>query len=105
MISSNQTEIDLGDVKLGESRHFSVQVTNTYNKTLAVGVAFGCSACTTGGFYPDNNIAPEGARTLNLKFTPTATGLQAKTVRLTYLPPSTNKAVKLVIRFKANVIE
>lgn len=104
MITSDQTNIDLGDVQIGTSKTFDTLVTNHYDTPLAVGVGFGCGSCTTGGFYPDNNFAPKGVRKLSIKFTPTSTGLQTKTVRLNYLPPGASTTQQVVIKFKANVI-
>ena len=101
---SCQTELDLGQVILGESKTFEITVNNTYSSTITVGVGFGCGACTNGGFYPNNNIPAGGSRILNVKFTPTGKGEQVKSIRLTYLEPGNPVAQKSVIRFKANVI-
>lgn len=105
MITSNHNDIDLGDVKLGETKSFHFLIKNEYTVPVHVGVGFGCGSCTNGGFYPDNsNLQPDESRVFTAKFTPTGSGLQTKTIRFNYLPPKSQEAQKLVVRFKANVI-
>jgi hypothetical protein len=103
MITPDQTEIDLGDMAMGTSKNFEITVSNSYHKTVTVGLGFGCGACTSGGWYPDNNIPAGSTRVIKAKFTPTSRGIQNKTIRLTHLPPQSSQAIKTVIRFKANV--
>lgn len=104
MITSDQTDINLGDVQIGTSKSFDLLITNHYDTPLTIGVGFGCGSCTSGGFYPDNNFPANGVRKLAIKFTPTSTGLQSKTIRLNYLPPGASASQQMVLKFKANVI-
>lgn len=71
--------LDLGAVKVGDSKFFEVKVRNTYSDPKVVVPQFSCGACTHLEEMPDF-IAGGAEGTFKFRFSPTATGAQVKSI-------------------------
>lgn len=105
MLSTPQTEIDLGTIEISKPHKMSFTIRNNATYTITPGVRTGCSSCTTAHLTP-SAIPAGGTAILQATFTPTARGQQTKSISVSYLPNSGNvpKTQFMTFRFKANVV-
>lgn len=89
MLVPNQYEINLGKLSLGQTYKFNYELTNTSaEEDLTVEkLILGCFSCTKAKI---NNpfIKPGAKATVDVEFTPGATGINLKQITVQY---STNK--------------
>lgn len=79
MIETNQLNLDLGEVRLGDERLFEVKILNTYPSAKTVITQFSCGACTHLVGAPDV-VPPSHEGVFRFKFIPTAQGEQVKSI-------------------------
>lgn len=91
-------DVDLGEIKLGQTYNFTISVENTGDYALKVTqVAVGCGSCTKASME-NANIPAKGVSHVNVSFTPGTIGKQTKFVILYF----SGGNVKL--EFKSEVI-
>lgn len=98
MLVSNQQNIALGRVKVGEARKMKYTINNTGSSLIKIeGIHLGCGRCTTASMDANQLQAGESS-TLNVVFTPDSTGGQVKNVTVKYTGGT------LTVKFSAEVI-
>lgn len=98
MIQLNRNQIDLGSIKLNTQHRFNVTVQNTGNKSIIVDTKPYCGACTTARVKKSTLVEGEST-TIDLVFTPSSKGMNAKVVGILENNVETTK-----LTFTANVV-
>lgn len=98
MITFNEGQTKLGDIKLNEETKFDIEVTAT-EKTFIKHLKVSCG-CTVPELSR-NPVLPESPSILHVKFTPRSTGHNQKTIWLGFEEGGENK--EAMISFSATV--
>lgn len=98
MLTVNQTDIDLGQLRFGQPHKFKYIVTNNSTDSLIINkLVTGCSSCTKA--YTSKTYLKTGESSdINVTFTPGTTGNQLKTLNVIY-----NNINELALKFRAHV--
>ncbi len=99
MIETNQSNLDLGQVKMGTDTLFEVKILNSFPGAKIVIPQFSCGACTHLVSSPD--IIPPGREGIfKFRYHPTGTGAQVKSIFF-----NIDGKTEQTFLFQANVIE
>lgn len=106
MLTLKETEKSLGDLRLGETKLFTVEV-NADVDTPVNSLEVGCGSCTKARLI-GNPVKQNVPSVLEVEFTPNSTGLNKKTIVLSYDSGKKDKKGKVVnnnllFRFNATV--
>jgi hypothetical protein len=98
MLTTNNKEIQLGDIKFGVPYEFSYRLYNiSKNPAIINSIVEGCKSCTKSSLTKD--IIPSGDYAeLKVVFTPGNLGKTLKGISVVY-----NSGIELKLTFRANV--
>jgi hypothetical protein len=97
MLKPNFEEIDLGELKFGEPKHFNFILTNTSETPIEINrLIMGCMSCTTAR-ASKQIVLPKEDVSIDAVFTPGSTGIASKSIYVIW----NNRELKL--KFKANI--
>ena len=106
MLTTNQYEKHLGDVRFGEEHKFTYTITNSGDKYITINrMVAGCGQCTTA-FIPSNVLSPGQTLPVQVVYTPNNTGQGLKknlSIEYSYAGDTTSQT--MVLSFKSNVSE
>ena len=100
MLTTNNKELQLGDIKFGIPYEFSYKLYNVSEHDAVINtIVEGCKSCTKTTI--SKNIIPSGASAdLNVVFTPGTLGKTLKGISIIY-----NSDIELKLTFRANINE
>lgn len=105
MLKVNQTEINLGDLKYGQTHKFSYKIKNTSDKVIIINRLYaGCSSCTKASMAK-GSMEPGEESEVHIEFTPGSTGPQNKSVSIAYssIDDRVRAYPDMLLKFKATV--
>lgn len=100
MLTTNNKELQLGDIKFGIPYEFSYKLYNISEQDVIINnIVEGCKSCTKTTI--SKNIIPSGGYAyLNVVFTPGTLGKTMKGISIIY-----NSDIELKLTFRANINE
>ena len=105
MIKVNQTEVNLGELKYGQTHKFSYKIKNTSDKKIIINRLYaGCTSCTKASMVK-GYLEPGEEGEVNIEFTPGSTGPQNKSVSIAYssIDDKVRAYPDMLLKFKATV--
>lgn len=103
MLAANQQTISLGELKISVPHSFKYEILNTTELPISINqIRLGCGSCTKAAMNR-SILTPGDSATLDVIFTPGATGLNTKNIMIDYEEGGV-KMSEFVLNFKANVI-
>ena len=98
MLVAKQQELDLGTLKYGKPKNFFFELTNKSTEMVHINqVIVGCQACTTA-YISTPDVKPGETFKVNATFTPGSTGINSKSISVTY-----NNKMTIKLKFKSVV--
>jgi hypothetical protein len=99
MLIPNQQEVNLGNIKYGETKEFTYKLSNAGDKEVKINkVIRGCSSCTEASV--GSSVVEVGGYTmLFVKYTPGSTGVSRKQIHVIYSEDGVER--ETIVTFKA----
>lgn len=104
MIGFDQTDFNLGNIKYGDTKVVTVNITNTSTETVELTPMNSSCSCTTGSLK-QSKLAPNERTQFNISLNSTKAGKgtnQVKSIQLNY--KIGGSTYNQVFRLKANVV-
>ncbi len=104
MIGFDQTDFNLGNIKYGDTKVVTVNITNTSTETVELTPMNSSCSCTTGSLK-QNKLAPNERTQFNISLNSVKAGKgtnQVKSIQLNY--KLNKQTLSQVFRLKANVV-
>lgn len=101
MLKIDQQVKDLGAVKFGSTIKFQYEVTNKYPVDVVLdAITPGCASCTKVTVR-DRNLKVGQSTFIDVAFTPGSTGVQKKTISISYTTADIRNTGDILLTFKA----